>query len=84
MFGYEVTRRRVWDGKIRAIQSVYGDWDNSYSMLPHLLNVIEVQNPGTRVVWNTMPSNIDGQVIFGRVFWAFAHALTLGSIADLS
>ena len=75
MFGYEVTRRRVWDGKIRAIQSVYGDWDNSYSMLPHLLNAIEVQNPGTKVVWNTMPSNIEGQVIFGRVFWAFAPCI---------
>ena len=39
-FGYEVHVKRIWEANWKAIEHVYGRWEESYAELLHLLNVI--------------------------------------------
>ncbi|RVW39445.1 Serine/threonine-protein phosphatase 7 long form-like [Vitis vinifera] len=51
---------------------VFGDWDESYQALPKWMNILQLTNPGTKIVWKTTPlGEISRKVQFMRVFWAF-------------
>ena len=55
---------------------VFGDWDESYQALPKWMNILQLTNPGTKVVWKTIPlGGISGNVRFMRVFWAFGASV---------
>ena len=55
-FGYKVHIKRVWKAKRKAIEHVYGRWEESYAELLHLLKAIQEANPGTKFEWRTVES----------------------------
>ncbi|KAL6339402.1 hypothetical protein AAG906_032934 [Vitis piasezkii] len=75
-FGYDVHYRRIWEAKRKAMLRVFGDWDESYQALPKWMNILQLTNPGTKIVWKTIPlGGISGNVRFMRVFWAFGASV---------
>ncbi|RVW25044.1 hypothetical protein CK203_114054 [Vitis vinifera] len=71
-FGYDVHYRRIWEAKRKTMLRVFGDWDESYQALSKWMNILQLTNPGTKIVWKTIPlGGISGNVRFMRVFWAF-------------
>ncbi|XP_027357328.1 uncharacterized protein LOC113866717 [Abrus precatorius] len=40
-FGYKISYKKAWKAKQKAIIKVFGDWDESYAMLPHWFKVFE-------------------------------------------
>lgn len=75
-FGYDVHYRKVWEARKKAIERVFGDWDESYHLLPKWMNILKITNPGTKVDWKT--STIGGShdnVRLIRVFWAFGASI---------
>eukprot|EP00261_Vitis_vinifera_P040633 XP_019081876.1 PREDICTED: uncharacterized protein LOC109124285 [Vitis vinifera] len=75
-FGYDVHFRRIWEAKRKTMVRVFGDWDESYQALPKWMNILQLINPGTKIVWKTIPlGGISGNVRFMRVFWAFGASV---------
>ncbi|RVW32383.1 hypothetical protein CK203_087536 [Vitis vinifera] len=55
---------------------VFGDWDESYQALLKWMNILKLTNPGTKIVWKTIPlRGIYGNVHFMRVFWTFGSSV---------
>ena len=44
-----ITYRRAWGAKQKAIASIFGDWDESYAIVPRFLAAVVQWNPGTVV-----------------------------------
>ena len=75
-FGYDVHYMRVWETRRKAVAKVFGDWDESYHILPKWLNILQLTNLGTKVVWKTLTfAYAHGNVRFMRVFWAFGASI---------
>ncbi|XP_031737534.1 uncharacterized protein LOC116402427 [Cucumis sativus] len=74
-YGYGVKYGQVWQAKKKALITVFGDWEKSYNELPYWLSAVVHYNPGTRVDWFFLPSDVPGTTIFGRVFWSFGPAI---------
>ncbi|XP_021727171.1 uncharacterized protein LOC110694303 [Chenopodium quinoa] len=75
-FQFDVSYRRAWYAREKAIAEVFGDWESSYGRLLHFMEALKQSNPGTVVVWKHKAlvdgvyySNIE---VFERVFWAFS------------
>ncbi|KAL6324600.1 hypothetical protein AAG906_013412 [Vitis piasezkii] len=55
---------------------VFGDWDESYQALPKWMNILKLTNPGTKIVWKTIPlRGIYGNVHLMSVFWTFGSSV---------
>ena len=71
-FNVDVPYLKQWRGRNEAIEVVYGNWDESYQLLPQFLRAVKDSNPGTISAYsfadNTRNANIR---VFDRVFWAF-------------
>ncbi|KAH0702399.1 hypothetical protein KY290_017690 [Solanum tuberosum] len=50
-FGHQVTYRKVWLGRQRAFELVYGDFEKSFSDLPNFFAAFQHFNHGTIVEW---------------------------------
>ncbi|KAJ7974396.1 Transposon protein, putative, Mutator sub-class [Quillaja saponaria] len=74
-FHYSPSLSKIFKAKKKAINLVFGNWEESYNELPRYLNALRVTNPGTRFEWKVNPTNNPGQVIFQRVFWAFGPSI---------
>ena len=60
---------RVWEARRKVVEKVFGDWDESYHILLKWLNILQLTNPGTKVVWKTlMFAYAHGNVRFMCVF----------------
>nr|KAJ0206620.1 hypothetical protein LSAT_V11C500279080 [Lactuca sativa] len=87
--GYTPSYRKVWVGKQKAIEHIFGNWEESYIVLPKFMAALQFYNPETIVEWCTARlSNVDhidsnmnqressvDQVEFRRVFWVFAPSI---------
>ncbi|CAH1433473.1 unnamed protein product [Lactuca virosa] len=51
--GYTPSYRKVWVGKQKAIEHIFGKWEESYIVLPKFLAALQYFNPGTIVEWCT-------------------------------
>ena len=86
VFGYTITYRKAWLAKQWALGKVYGNWEESYNILPKYLQALQLFIPSTIVRIQTIPaldeSNqpIPDKVIFHRIFWSFNPKLTLPTI----
>ncbi|KAA0060115.1 uncharacterized protein E5676_scaffold654G00440 [Cucumis melo var. makuwa] len=60
-FGYHVPYHRAWDGKRKVVAKVFGNWDESYKLLPKWLYMVKRTNPGTCVEWRVRDTNIEGK-----------------------
>ena len=75
-FGYDIHYKRIWEAKRKTMLRVFGDWDESYQVLPKWMNIVQLTNPGIKIVWKTIPlGGISGNVRFIRVFWAFGASV---------
>lgn len=74
-FHCDVSYKKAWYARRRAIDIVYGDWPSAISLLPTYMEELQRSNPGTVVVWDPHPTSTPSNVIFDYVFWAFAPAI---------
>ncbi|XP_058783004.1 uncharacterized protein LOC131657649 [Vicia villosa] len=76
-YNYTPSYRKVWLAKTKAIEIMYGNWEDSYKRLPHFLYALQIYAPGTVTILETLPAqspdgtSLQGNVIFHRLFWAF-------------
>ncbi|XP_050260130.1 uncharacterized protein LOC126705285 [Quercus robur] len=74
-YQYRPSYFKVWEAKEKAIGTAFGDWDKSYQLLSKWLKALTDSNPGSRVIWRTIPATMPGCAIFERVFWAFGPSI---------
>ena len=74
-WGYEISYKKVLDGKHKVIRQLFGDFSQSYTELPRLLLAIEQENPRCIVIWKTCDINMPNTEIFQRVFWSFKPSI---------
>ena len=67
-WGYEISYKKAFNGKHKAIRQLFGDFSQSYTKLSHLFLAIEQSNPGCVVIWKTCEINMSNTEIFQRVF----------------
>ena len=67
-WGYEISYKKVLDGKHKAIRHLFGDFFQSYTELSHFFLALEQSNPGYVVSWKTFDSNMSNNEIFQCVF----------------
>jgi hypothetical protein len=61
--------------KQKAIANIYGDWGESYQLLPKFMKALINSNPGTQVEWETYWSADAGSAVFESVLWAFGPSI---------
>ena len=49
-WGYEISYKKAFDRKHKALRQLFGDFSQSYIKLPHLFLAIEQANPGCVVI----------------------------------
>ena len=74
-WGYEISYKKAFDGKHKALRHLFGDFSQSYTELPRLFLALEQANPGCVVIWKTFDSNMPNTEIFQRVFWSFKPSI---------
>ncbi|KAF7844642.1 serine/threonine-protein phosphatase 7 long form-like protein [Senna tora] len=75
-FQFEVSYKKAWLAKHKAITRVFGNWESSYSKLPRWMAAIQHFLPGTVVqfCYKPRPRGVPSDPnirIFQRVFWAY-------------
>lgn len=76
VYNYTPSYRKTWLAKTKAIELVYGNWEESYKELPRYL-VVHTYAPGTVSIMETVSAYsqdgtcVHGNGIFHRLFWAF-------------
>src|SRR3954467_6339649 len=77
VFKYRPSYRKAWLAKQKAIEKVYGNWEESYQQLPRYLAALQLYSPGTVSILETLPAQsqdgtpLEDNGIFHRLFWAF-------------
>ena len=74
-WGYEISYKKVLDGKHKAIRQLFGDFSQSYIELPRLFLAIEQANSRCVVIWKTCDINMLNTEILQRVFWSFKPSI---------
>ena len=74
-WGYEISYKKAFDGKHKALRQLFGDFSQSYIELPRLFLDIEQANPGCVVIWKTFDTNMSNTEIFQHVFWSFKPSI---------
>jgi MULE transposase domain len=69
-FGFQVSYKKAWAAKYKALKIAFGDWEESYNRVPRFLNAAEACMPGTFTDFKTVPMD-DTNAQFRRAFWAF-------------
>ncbi|GFY85367.1 hypothetical protein Acr_04g0001050 [Actinidia rufa] len=52
--GFTVSYKKAGLGRTKAIAMIFGDWDSSYKKLPRFMRTLELRNPGTAVILETL------------------------------
>ncbi|KAK1383842.1 hypothetical protein POM88_021577 [Heracleum sosnowskyi] len=72
IYKYQVTYKKAWLGKQKAIAEIYGDWTTSYSKLPKFLSALMHFNPGTSALIEAEADvTTFNTSVCKRVWWAF-------------
>ena len=71
----EPSYNKLWRGREQAIADLFGSWENSYELLPSLLDAIKRTTPGTKFLIEREPSDRFGVDIFNRAAWAFGPSI---------
>ncbi|KAF7802671.1 uncharacterized protein G2W53_041782 [Senna tora] len=79
-FNFEVSYKKTWLAKHKAITRVFGNWESSYSKLPRWMAAIQHFLPGTVVqfCYKPRPRGVPSDPsirIFQRVFWAYKSCI---------
>ena len=62
-WGYEISYKKEFDGKHKALRQLFRDFSQSYTQLPRLFLAIEQANPECVVIWKTFDTNISNTYI---------------------
>ncbi|XP_074290916.1 uncharacterized protein LOC141617644 [Silene latifolia] len=62
---------KTWHAKQRGLADLYGNWEESYALLPHYFEAMKTANPGTVVHFVNKSTPSPNVEVFDRVFWAF-------------
>ncbi|CAH9131011.1 unnamed protein product [Cuscuta epithymum] len=73
-FSYDVSYKKMWHAKQKAIHTVFGDWEKSYKMLPKFIAALEKCN-NMIVVWQFEKLQDQNMGTFQRMFWAFPQSV---------
>ena len=78
MTGYRVSYSKAWRAKQVAVALLWGDWKESYAMVPRHLSAMAYYNPGlfwcTHYLDSPLLDNGVWKHILQRVFWCFPQA----------
>ncbi|XP_022154586.1 uncharacterized protein LOC111021813 [Momordica charantia] len=74
-FGYHVPYERVWEGKTNVLARIFGDWDESYQLLPKWMYMPKHTNLGTIVEWKIRNYGKPGHDILHSIFWSFGPCI---------
>ncbi|XP_068652065.1 uncharacterized protein [Aristolochia californica] len=64
---------KAWRAKCKAIKAIYGDWDESYNLLPRFLDAIKEANPANEFI--LCSEEFGHERMFKCVFWAFGPSI---------
>ncbi|RYR29219.1 hypothetical protein Ahy_B01g053566 isoform E [Arachis hypogaea] len=75
-YGFKPSYRKVWMAKQKAIAQIYGDWEESYNIIPRWIIEVQMYMPGSIAVLRTSPVRSgnavdESRVFFHRLFWTF-------------
>ncbi|KAK7262381.1 hypothetical protein RJT34_29953 [Clitoria ternatea] len=78
--GFKISYSKAWKAKQKAIVRVFGDWDESYALLPRWLSRMLQVAPGSTYHLTTsdyyVGTEVDPQFrTFKRVFWTFKQCV---------
>nr|XP_012567480.1 uncharacterized protein LOC105851313 [Cicer arietinum] len=81
LYNYTISYRKAWLGKNKAIEQIYGNWEESYNQFPRWLLVMQTFAPRTIIKMETIPTYnehgfINGMTIFHRLFWAYVPCIS--------
>ena len=48
-FSYNISKKKAWMAKQKAIVELFGDWVESYKLLPRYMEILKMKIPGTVV-----------------------------------
>ncbi|XP_061374480.1 uncharacterized protein LOC133316713 [Gastrolobium bilobum] len=79
-YGYNITYRKAWKAKMKAIVKLFGDWEKSYAFLPNWLKYMTEVNVGSVFKLDTNQCFDERRVytdraVFQRVFWTFHQCI---------
>ncbi|XP_073219581.1 uncharacterized protein [Cicer arietinum] len=69
LYNYTISYRKAWLGKNKAIEQIYGNWEESYNQLPRWLLVMRTFAPGTIIKMETIPAyneHVDGTWLYDK------------------
>lgn len=76
-YNYTPSYKKAWITRTKAVEKVYGNWEDSYKELPRYLTALKTYAPDTVAILETLPAGgpdgtlVGGNRIFNRLFWAF-------------
>ena len=73
LFQRQISYRKAWYGKQRAMEMTYGNWEESYNKLQDFFNEVQSRNPGTQVQFrfDDLIGGVGVRRQFRSVFWSF-------------
>ena len=75
-YNYYVKYGKAWRAKQRALEIIFGNWEEAYERLPVMLNAMRAVNPGMHFEYLPKEGETrNGSQVFGRAFWAFGQSI---------
>ncbi|XP_056690902.1 uncharacterized protein [Spinacia oleracea] len=74
-YHFTISYKKAWLAKQKAIAYIFGDWEESFQILPHFMQEMKKANPGTVVHFANHRTADPNFEIFQRVFWAFGPSI---------
>ncbi|XP_056695147.1 uncharacterized protein [Spinacia oleracea] len=74
-YHFTISYKKAWLAKQKAIAYTFGDWEESFQILPHFMQEMKKANPGTVVHFANHRTADPNFEIFQRVFWAFGPSI---------
>ncbi|XP_042024773.1 uncharacterized protein LOC121771938 isoform X2 [Salvia splendens] len=75
-FHVVVSYKKAWYARRRALEIVFGGWEESFRDLPSYMLELQYRNPGTIVEWRHNELLSQGRTkVFYYVFWALGPAI---------
>ncbi|KAJ3699397.1 hypothetical protein LUZ61_003102 [Rhynchospora tenuis] len=69
------TYNKLWRGREKAIEQLFGSWEGAYNKLPSLLLAIQGTTPGTVIKWLAPTCGNPNRAMFLAAAWAFGPCI---------
>ncbi|XP_021307836.1 uncharacterized protein LOC110432195 [Sorghum bicolor] len=76
LYNYFVKYGKAWRAKQRALEIIFGNWEEAYERLPVMWNAMKAANLGTHFEYVPKEGETrNGREVFGRAFWVFGQSI---------